>query len=60
MVLCFDCEMNGAKMRSQNFPNITGSRDFVKSRIPVMCSQTLFQSFFDFGKGFSLAKVLFT
>jgi len=36
MVLGFIYEMNGAKMRSQTFPNITGSRDFVKSRIPVM------------------------
>jgi len=52
-------EMNGTKMTSQTFPNITGFRDFVKSRIPVMSSQTLFQRFFYFGKGFLLVKVLF-
>jgi len=36
MVLDFNGELNGAKMRSQNFSHITGAREFANSRIPVM------------------------
>jgi len=36
MILDFSCEKNGAKMRGQNFPHITGIREFANSRIPVM------------------------
>jgi len=53
MVLGFDCEMNGAKMRSQTFLHITGTREFANSRVPVMWATLLFMAVMD------VAEVLF-